>query len=72
MDSERPVRKRQRVTPRDSDDDEGRKQRGRPRVDGQDETAADVRIQDIETIIQLKLMFMVAPSYTNPPCSKSV
>ncbi|KIW08544.1 uncharacterized protein PV09_00512 [Verruconis gallopava] len=40
MPSDRAAKKRQR---NDSHDDEGKKQRGRPRVDGQDETAADRR-----------------------------
>jgi hypothetical protein len=37
---ERVARKRQRVS---HDDDDGKKTRGRPRVEGADETAADVR-----------------------------
>ena len=41
MAGEQPPRKRQRVATKDSDD-ESRKQRGRPRVEGQDESAADV------------------------------
>jgi hypothetical protein len=39
MPAERVVKKRQRT---DSHDDNGKKQRGRPRVEGEDETAADV------------------------------
>ncbi|KAF2668134.1 hypothetical protein BT63DRAFT_414168 [Microthyrium microscopicum] len=42
MVAERISRKRQRVAPKDSEDD-SKKARGRPRVDGQDETAADRR-----------------------------
>jgi hypothetical protein len=41
---ERTTRKRQRVgpAPEVEDDHDGKKQRGRPRVEGQAETAADV------------------------------
>lgn len=39
MAGERGARKRQRVS---HDDDDGKKTRGRPRVEGADETAADV------------------------------
>jgi hypothetical protein len=39
MAGERVARKRQRVS---HDDDDGKKTRGRPRVEGADETAADV------------------------------
>lgn len=38
MPADRTAKKRQRTDP----DDNGRKQRGRPRVEGEDETAADV------------------------------
>jgi hypothetical protein len=36
------TRKRQRTAATKDIDDDGKKQRGRPRVDGADETAADV------------------------------
>ena len=41
MPTERNSKKRQRV---EAHDDNGKKQRGRPRVEGEDETAADVRV----------------------------
>ena len=41
MPSERAAKKRQKLDPQE---DDPKRQRGRPRVDGQDETAADVSI----------------------------
>jgi hypothetical protein len=40
MPADRAPRKRQRTS--ETIEDDGKKQRGRPRVEGQDETAADV------------------------------
>jgi hypothetical protein len=44
MAPDRAAKKRQRTDPMD---DDGKKARGRPRVEGQDETAADVRVYPV-------------------------
>jgi hypothetical protein len=50
------ARKRQRTSQNgNADADDGKKQRGRPRVEGQDETAADVCLPEISTLAYLVL-----------------